>query len=339
MIGPNTNVDCELALYEPRRHRGRRPSRTTDRLGASLTRALFALLAAGLAASCFADVQLQAQERENLGIQTEPVQMLEAARQWPAAATVLDAAPLVATLADLRAAESAAEASRDELRRTEQLYRNDTNVARKTRDAARTQSITDEGRLTTVRSQLLSSWGPALAAMSASARERWVADLLAGRMTLVRAEPVQLIPPQARFSRAELSSLSGQGRWTATVLGTLPQTSTPAFAGAMLLSVPAALSAGTPLQARLVEAQPGARGPSVPTSAIVRWHGAEWVYEEKPANTFVRHAVRRGARVEGRAVLEGDIASDARIVVVGARALLGVELSASEPQDADESDD
>jgi hypothetical protein len=63
------------------------------------------------------------------------------------------------------------------------------------------------------------------------------------------------------------------------------------------------------------------------------------VYEEKPANNFVRHAVRQGARVQRRALLEGDIPNDARIVVVGARALLGVELSASEPQSAEESDD
>jgi hypothetical protein len=304
-----------------------------------LSRVLLALVAASGAASSFADIRLQAEERENLGIQTEPVQMLETARHWPAAATVLDSASLVATFTDLRAAESAAEASRDEFERSDQLYRNDANVARKTRDAARTQSITDEGRVLTLRSQVLSVWGPSLVTMNPVARQRLVDELLAGRATLVRAEPVQLIPQDTPFGRAELSSLTGPARWTATVLGTLPQTSAPAFAGALLLSVPTSLSAGTPLQARLVEAQPGVRGPSVPASAIVRWHGTEWVYEEKPANNFVRHAVRRGARAEGRAVLEGDIPGDAQIVVVGARALLGAELNASEGQDADASDD
>jgi hypothetical protein len=63
------------------------------------------------------------------------------------------------------------------------------------------------------------------------------------------------------------------------------------------------------------------------------------VYEEKPANNFVRRPVRRGTRVEGRAVLEDGVSGDARIVVVGARALLGAELSASEPESADEADD
>ncbi len=300
--------------------------------------AFFVLSALGAVTSGFADVELEAAERENLGIQTEAVQMLEASRQWPAAATVLDAAPLVATLADLHAAESSAEASRDEFRRAEQLYQNDANVARKTRDAARTQSITDEGRVATVRSQLLSTWGQSILAMNAAARQRLVDELLAGRATLVRAEPVQTIPPGTRFSRADLASLSDPARWAATVLGPLPQATAPAFAGAILLSVPVALSAGQALQARLVEAQPGVRGPSVPATAIVRWHGAEWVYEEKPANNFVRHAVRRGARVAARAVLEGDIANDAQIVVVGARALLGAELSASEPEDAESGD-
>jgi len=300
---------------------------------------LFTLVALAASGSGLADVQLQAEQRENLGIQTEPVQMLNVARQWSAAATVLDAGPLVAALADLRAAESAAETSREEFQRAEKLYQNDTNVARKTRDAARTQSITDEGRVATVRSQLLSAWGPSILAMSSLARERLVGDLLGGRATLVRAEPVQPLPQDARFGRVELSSLNGPARWSAAVLGPLPQASAPAFAGALLLSAPVALSAGQPLQARLVEAQPSVRGPSVPTAAIVRWHGAEWVYQENPVNNFVRHAVRRGARVEGRAVLEGEVPNDARIVVVGARALLGVELSASEPADAEEAGD
>jgi membrane fusion protein, multidrug efflux system len=306
---------------------------------AALPAALFTLIAAVASASCFADVLLQAEQRENLGIQTEPVQMLNAARQWSAAATVLDAGPLVAVLAELRAAESAAEASREEFRRADQLYENDRNVARKTRDAARTQSITDDGRVTTVRSQLLSTWGASIAAMNAPARERLVGDLLAGRATLVRAEPVQPLPRGARFARVELSALSDATRWTATVVGPLPQGSAPAFAGAILLRVPASLLAGQPLQARLIEAQPSVSGPSVPAAAIVRWRGTEWVYEEKPANNFVRHALRRSARVEGRAVLEGSIPNDARIVVVGARALLGVEIGASEPESAEEADD
>lgn len=296
----------------------------------------FALI---VATRALADVRLQPEERENLGIQTEAVQMLDVARQWPAAATVLDAGPLVAVLADLRAAESAAEASREEFRRAEQLYRNDTNIARKTRDAARTQSIADEGRVATVRSQILSAWGQPILAMNASARERLVSDVLAGHATLVRAEPLRPLPQAARLGRVEISSLSGAGRWTASVVGRLPQPSAPAFAGAFLLSVPAPLASGQPLQARLVEATPGVRGPSVPAAAIVRWHGAEWVYQEKPANHFVRIAVGRGPRVESRAVLEGDVPADARIVVIGARALLGVELSASEPESLDEADD
>jgi hypothetical protein len=282
---------------------------------------------------------LEPAERENLGIQTEPVKTLDVARQWPAAATVVDAAPLIASLSDLRAAESAAEASREESRRAEQLYRNDANVARKARDAARTQAITDEGRVTTARSQLLSAWGQTIVGMNPSARERLVDELLAGRAALVRVEPMQPLPQDARINRADVASLNGPARWMGTVLGPLPQSSAPAFAGAMLLSVPATLSAGQPLHATLLESQATVHGPSVPTSAIVRWHGTEWVYEEKPANTFVRRAVRRGARVEGRALLEGDVPADAKIVVVGGRALLSAELSASEPQEADDADD
>src|SRR5262249_14449790 len=75
-------------------------------LRARLFKLLFALLAITGATSCFADLTLEAEERENLGIQIETVKVIDVARQWPAAATVMDAAPLVASLAELRAAES-----------------------------------------------------------------------------------------------------------------------------------------------------------------------------------------------------------------------------------------
>jgi hypothetical protein len=293
----------------------------------------FVLVTAAGVHDSFADVALKTEERQNLGIQTEAVQMLDAARQWPAAATVLDAASLVTMLSDLQAAESAAEASREEYRRSEQLYQNDANVARKARDAARTQAITDEGKVAGVRSQLLSAWGPSIVSMSPAARAQLVAELLNGRAALVRAEPMQWLPQDARVTRVELGSLNGPAHWSATVLGALPQNMTPAFAGALLLRVPASLTAGQALQARLLDAQPSVHGPSVPAAAIIRWHGSEWIYAERSANTFVRYAVRPGVRIAGRALVAGDVPPDAKVVVVGARALLGAELSAAEPDD------
>jgi hypothetical protein len=101
--------------------------------------------------------------------------------------------------------------------------------------------------------------------------------------------------------------------------------------------VPAALSVGQLLEVRLTEKRASVHGMSVPAAAVIRYRGAEWVYEEGPENHFTRSEVRAGARVQGRALLAGDIKSPPKVVTVGARSLLGAELGASEPGE-DEAD-
>ncbi len=229
----------------------------------------------------------------------------------------------------------------EEFQRAEQLYQNDTNVARKTRDAARTQSITDEGRVATVRSQILSAWGHSILAMNASARERLVGDVLAASSYAgARGARRSRCQQDARFSRVEISSLNGPARWTASIVGPLPQASAPSFAGAMLLSVPAALSAGQPLQARLVEAAPSVRGPSVPGSGNrplarirvgVRGEAGQQLRATLGA---ARRACGRTRRPRGR----GPHRRPHRRRRC-TRALLGAELSASEHESTEEADD
>ncbi|MEJ1966862.1 MAG: hypothetical protein WDO56_37115 [Gammaproteobacteria bacterium] len=185
--------------------------------------ALVCLLIATGASSVHADVELQPKERENLGIQVETVTLVDAARTWPAAASVIDVSGLVTAINELQTAEAAASASRDEARRSSDLYRNDTNVSRKALDAAQSQSIADEGRVTTARAQLLAAWGSPLASMSAPARRQLVDDLLAGRAVLVRAEVLLPMPSGAQITQARLTEINGEENWPATVLGRLPQ--------------------------------------------------------------------------------------------------------------------
>src|SRR5690349_4321908 len=92
---------------------------------------LLVALSLVISTQAFAEVELKPEERENLGIQTEPVKPIQTGRQWSATAQVLDATPLVTTLGEMLAAETAAIASRAEAERSEKLYREEANVARK----------------------------------------------------------------------------------------------------------------------------------------------------------------------------------------------------------------
>jgi hypothetical protein len=288
---------------------------------------ILSLLVSAAVSPARADVELQTKTRENLGIQVEPVQVTDSVRVWPGVASVLDISGLVTAINEVQAAEAAAAASRGEARRTTDLYRNDKNASRKALDTALAQSIADNSRVATARGQLLGTWGSSIASMPSPARQRLIENLLAGRSSLVRAELLLPIPSTAKFAQATLTDLNGAGSWPATSLGRLPQSAGATSSASVLLRVEAALPAGQLLQAALTESQSQIRGPTVPIASIIRWHGTEWVYEETEPNHFIRRAVRLGARANGRAFLDGEIAAGAKVVIVGARALLAAELT------------
>jgi hypothetical protein len=287
----------------------------------------------------WADVELKPEERQNLGIQTESVKVIETGRQWSASAQVLDATPLIATLGELHAAETAAVASKAEAERSERLYREQANVARKTLDAAQAQAVADTVKLSTARAQLRGMWGPGIASLSENARSSLVSDLLAGRACLARIDLVQSVPVALTEPQVEVRSLDGGKPLAARWLGRLPQATNATFAGAGLLRVAASLPAGALLEGMLSEPAASIKATSVPTGAVIRFRGREWVYEETPANHFVLREVRSGVRVGGRALLVDALGPDAKVVTVGPRAVLAADLGAGSPQQAEEDDD
>jgi hypothetical protein len=283
-------------------------------------------LAAGRMAC--AQVDLDPEQRDNLGIQTERPQSVAVPRVWLGAALVLDVAPLVGQLSELHSAEAAAAASAGERARTEQLHRGDTNVALKTVEAARAQVAADAGRVAIAKSQLLASWGSAIASMSAPARQHLSDELLSGHIALVRVEPSTVVASTDHIGHAQLRSLDETRNWTADFLGPLPQASVPSIGAALLFKVATNLPAGHALTARVEAAGTSVHGLRVPLSAIVHWHGAEWIYEETRPNHFERRQVKPGMSTAGRVVIEGEVDADHPVVTIGSRAVLAAEQSA-----------
>ena len=288
---------------------------------------LFGLM---LTMPALAEVTLNAEQRENLGIATEAFRVIDVAPRWPASGQVLDPSTLIAALGDLRTAEITAIASRQEANRMELLYRDDQNVARKAVDAARIQANTDETRVATLKGQLLATWGSGVVSLPAAERVTLSKALLTGNVSLVRADQLYASGTGGSIKGARVAALDTREDWPAEYLGPLPQTTGATLGGASLLRVPAALSVGRPLTISLISSGEATSARSVPASALIRWHGAEWIYEETSANRFARREVRSGPRSEGRAVLAVGETTKGKVVTVGARALLAAELSASD---------
>ena len=313
-----------------------------------MNRFLAAILCFAVTTPVWASVTLNADQRENLGIETEAFRVIPIAKQWPASGQVLDGSTLIAALGELRTAELTASASRAEASRAELLYQDDRNIARKALEAARIQASTDDTRVATLKGQLLATWGRGIADMPAAPRAGLSKDLLAGRVSLVRADQLYALQAGVQIKTARVAALDGKESWSAQWLGPLPQgasgpgsssqSTAATLGGAALLRVPAALPVGQLLTVSLIGAGDVSQGPSAPAAAVIRWRGAEWIYEEIRTNVFERRAVQPGPRVEGRVLLTGSAAPKGKVVVVGARALLGAELGASVAQDSDEAE-
>jgi hypothetical protein len=285
-----------------------------------------------IAASCvlalggeiaYGKVKLEAEQRENLAIQTVELTAAQVPYSYSTVAQVLDAAPLVAMLRDLRAAQSATESSRKELERATRLYEADANMSAKGLAAARVQALTDSGRADALRAQVLTSWGPAIAAMPDTRREQLVTDLLSARVVLVRAEVRVGGRTAIRLGKVQL--IASDERYTAEVLGLAANGSQATGQAYLLRVVTDSLQAGQVLNAELGDARQTISGIVVPRSAIVRWQSDDWVYIETEANHFERKLIHPVLWTMEGCLVQKELAAGQHVVTTGAALLLAAE--------------
>ena len=292
--------------------------------------ALPCLALAAVAFPAWADVKLEAAQRESLGIETARLAPADAVRSLHAVAQVLDSAPLIALLSELQAADAAVSGSRSEAQRAQQLYSADNNVSLKALEAARAQAAGDVARAQGLRSQLLANWGRALQRMSEADRARLVADLSSGRTALLRAESTEPATAGAQLQTASLQALTGDERWAAQVLGPAAQAATAGVGSTYLMRAQIELPPGTVLQAQLHDRSRVLRGIKIPRAAIVRWQGEDWVYLEEQANSFTRHLLQPVEWLDDGCLVQAGFSAGQQVVTAGARWLLAAENSAPE---------
>jgi hypothetical protein len=277
-----------------------------------------------------ADMELTAQQRENLGIKTAALTKTEVGKTFLATAQVLDATPLVTLLSDLRAAQSTAAASNSEFERAKELHAAEATVSLKAVEAARAQSVADTGHVNALRAQLVSAWGTAVVAMPESEREHLVADLLASRASLLRAELRQDQNDTPQFKQARVRLLTQQQMWPAQVLGLAALTTAQSMGRAYLLRVGATpLQPGQVLAVELIDPRKAVSGIKVPRSAIVRWQGSTWVFIEAESK-FTRHMIHPIEWLDDGCLVQEDLQAGQSIVTVGASMLLAAESTGAE---------
>jgi hypothetical protein len=274
------------------------------------------------------------------GIEVAAPEATSYQRQLPGLATVIAPQAMAAqkqvyqsAAAEATRAELAVKAARLEVERLAPLHQADRIVSDKALESARNDLAATEAnakaaiaRLAAQRSALEGQWGPVLA--------KWLADgarplerLLAGRDLLVRVSlPTGALArdPTAVHVQASLGVMLG-----ARIISSVPQADPkfqgPSFFAALAqdarlmpgMTVPAAISLGAPVAGFLV-----------PDSAILRWHGEQWVFVELAKGEFVRQQITNALATPDAWLVTSGLGAGTPIVVRGAQLLLSEEVKA-----------
>lgn len=267
-------------------------------------------------------VRLDATAQARLGIRTIVVRRDVRRDQVAAFAKVLDPGPLAQLLSDLDAAEAAAGASSREARRLAELHAAGQAAAAKDVEAASAQARQDASRARLLRRRLGLEWGAALAAMKPAARSRLVDALANGHAALVHLDS----PSNAGQSDATSADVDiGDASLRAAILGPAraaePRLQSSGLLGVVYGSGAVRLSNGLTQSARLNLKTPVA-GVLVPSGALVRAGGADWVYVRVAPGVFQRTAVGLGPTQPDGVFVRRGLDPGATVAVAGVGALI-----------------
>ena len=268
---------------------------------------------------------IDAATQARLGIATAPLAATRRASVAKGFAHGLDAVPLATLDADIAVATATLMASDAEAVRSRALNAADQTVSKKTAEAATAQARADAARLGLLRRRLGLEWGPSIQALSDVRRGRLIADLAAGRATLVRIDSATGLSHLRGSAAIEL----GGGKVAyAAILGParvgdprLQSTGLLALVSgpqAMALGVgavaPASISMGTE-----------ANGVMIPRAALLRTGGQTVAYIRKDAGSFERRPILGGLSDPAGLFAPSGFRAGDQVVVKGAAQLYAAE--------------
>ncbi len=283
-------------------------------------------------------IKLTPEDAKNLGLETATLAATERAPSVMAYGVVQDLRPWLdaaSTLADAHAqaarTESALSASSSAYERARKLHDAEQNVSVKELQAAEAAWRADEAANRAAQSHrealeaaLRNEWGPVLLEWMAGHSESYK-KLTQGQEVLIRIaipgasqtpapKTIEIERPQAGRIAAQFVSLSAQASPEFQTQGAY--FTAPAGGGLVPgLNVPVAWPdlSGEPQ-----------KGTLIPSSAVLRWQGKQWLYVQVSPAVFTRLEIA-GGQPEGGGVFASNWTSEKPVVVQGAQALLSEE--------------
>ena len=291
-------------------------------------RALALALGLSLAAPGLADsvaLKIDAATQVRLGIATAPLAAASRAATAKGFARALDAVPLATLDADIATAAAALSASQAEAARTRVLNAADQTVSKKAAEAATAQARADAARLGLLRRRLGLEWGPSIQDLSDVRRGRLVAELAAGRATLVRIDSATGL---SHLRGSAAIDLGGGKVARAAILGPA-RVGDPRLQSTGLLALvsgPQAMALGVGAVAPAsISMGAGASGVMIPRAALLRTGGQTVAYVRKDAGSFERRPIVGGLSDPAGLFAPSGFRAGEQVVVKGAAQLFAAE--------------
>lgn len=299
------------------------------------TRLTAAALCLALAAPAFAAgavLKIDPATQTRLAIVTAPLAAANRTASVKGFARALDAVPFATLDADIVTAASALAASQAEATRTRTLNAADQTVSKKAAEAAAAQARADAAKLALLRRRLGLEWGPSLQAFSDARRGKLIADLAAGRVTLVRIDAASGL---AALRGTASIDLGGGQMARAAILGPA-RVGDPRLQSTGLLALvsgPQAMSLGVGTVApATLSTGSGARGVMIPRAALLRTAGQTFAYVRRDAGSFERRPVVGGVSDPGGLFAPSGFRPGEAVVVKGAAQLFAAETPSQEAE-------
>lgn len=239
---------------------------------------------------------------------------------------VVDPAALAGTIGDFTSAQAANEASQADLMRLKTLSSQNNASARAVETveaaAARDQAQTEAARL-----KLLGSWGQAIAErrdLPAFMQSLGSMESALVRIDLPAGETPKFTPEKARLMTLDNQSIE------ASFLGAAPSVDPQTQSQGFLFLVETnslKLGPGAAMVGYLQAPGEPETGFAIPSSAILRFEGATWIYLQTGATNFVRHTIALGEPMKNGWFVSNGVSADDKIVVTGAQSVLSQELN------------
>lgn len=277
-----------------------------------------------------AKLKLDAETRDRMGLKTAALVAAQAQPEVKGYGRVLDAAPLVALVAESASAKASLEASTKEYERLKVLYSQNQNASARALETAEAALKHDQIQYESVQPRLVLGWGKAVASqpdLIAFARLLASQQTALIRVDLPLGENLKVPPTGGRVASVASAENPRPVEYLGPAASTDPQLQTEGYLFLMKVNP---LPPGTAVVAWLTI--PGERqsGVVVPRDALLRHEGETFVYLQVGDDTFQREAVSLDRPTgDGWFVVANShspLQPRDKVVTVGAQQLLSEEL-------------